>query len=77
MKASFWYLWNTFPGCLMVTWLYSAQLKMRYDWDLPLHWRPYVTGDITEYPVDCQHLEMLSPESIMVYGKQLKLLLEP
>jgi thioesterase domain-containing protein len=43
----------------------------------PRNWRPYVTGDIAGYPVDCGHLEMLSPESISVYGKQLRLLLEP
>ena len=47
------------------------------DWYLPLeNWRQYVTGDITEHPVDCTHLEMLSPESIMLYGKQLRLSLE-
>jgi len=35
-------------------------------------WRPYVTGDITEYSIDCTHNEMLSTESVSMYGKQLK-----
>jgi thioesterase domain-containing protein/acyl carrier protein len=38
-------------------------------------WRPYVTGDITVWSVDCTHYEMLSIRSLSVYGKQLKLLL--
>jgi thioesterase domain-containing protein len=38
-------------------------------------WRPYVTGDITVYPIDCTHQEMLTPESLTMYGKQLKHLL--
>ncbi|MGV0161985.1 non-ribosomal peptide synthetase, partial [Mycobacterium colombiense] len=40
-------------------------------------WRPYVTGDINNYPVDCGHQEMLNPESLGLYGRQLKFLLEP
>ncbi|MGV0069339.1 non-ribosomal peptide synthetase, partial [Mycobacterium colombiense] len=40
-------------------------------------WRPYVTGDINSYPVDCGHQEMLNPESLGLYGRQLKFLLEP
>ncbi|WP_044485925.1 non-ribosomal peptide synthetase, partial [Mycobacterium colombiense] len=40
-------------------------------------WRPYVTGDINRYPVDCGHQEMLNPESLGLYGRQLKFLLEP
>ncbi|WP_297795810.1 hypothetical protein, partial [Mycobacterium sp.] len=39
-------------------------------------WRPYVTGDINSYPVDCGHQEMMSPESLVLYGEQLKVLLE-
>jgi thioesterase domain-containing protein len=35
-------------------------------------WRPYVTGDITEYPVDCAHQELLTTESVNLYGDQLK-----
>ncbi|MDT5076975.1 MAG: hypothetical protein QOJ80_1612, partial [Mycobacterium sp.] len=39
-------------------------------------WRPYVTGDIKEYSVDCTHYEMLTISSLSVYGERLKLLLE-
>ena len=35
-------------------------------------WRPYVAGDITVYSIDCTHQEMLTTESLNVYGKQLK-----
>ncbi|ORA07455.1 thioesterase domain-containing protein, partial [Mycobacterium arosiense] len=39
-------------------------------------WRPYVTGDINDYLVDCVHQEMMSTESLTLYGQQLRLLLE-
>ena len=39
-------------------------------------WRPYVTGDINIYPIDCTHEEMMSTESLSLYGQQLKVLLE-
>jgi hypothetical protein len=39
-------------------------------------WRPYATGDITVYEVDCTHNEMLTTESTGMYGKQLKRLLD-
>jgi thioesterase domain-containing protein/acyl carrier protein len=39
-------------------------------------WRPYVTGNIKGYKVDCVHYEMLSSRSLRLYGPQLKLLLE-
>jgi hypothetical protein len=39
-------------------------------------WRPYVAGDITEYLVDCTHENMLTVESLNLYGQQLKILLE-
>ncbi|OBH35455.1 hypothetical protein A5692_11600 [Mycobacterium sp. E342] len=38
-------------------------------------WRPYVTGDITEHPIDCTHEEMLITESLSKYGEKLKHLL--
>jgi amino acid adenylation domain-containing protein len=38
-------------------------------------WRPYVAGDITVYTVDCTHYEMLTNESLSMYGNQLKHLL--
>ncbi|OBH51075.1 non-ribosomal peptide synthetase, partial [Mycobacterium sp. E2479] len=40
-------------------------------------WQPYVAGDITEYPVDCAHENMLTIESLSLYGEQLRLLLGP
>ncbi|WP_155764474.1 non-ribosomal peptide synthetase, partial [Mycobacterium colombiense] len=39
-------------------------------------WRPYVTGDINSYPIDCVHEEMMSTESLTLYGQQLKVLLK-
>ena len=35
-------------------------------------WRPYVAGDITMYSIDCTHQEMLTTESLSMYGEQLK-----
>ena len=35
-------------------------------------WRPYVVGDITVYSIDCTHHEMLTAESVSMYGNQLK-----
>jgi thioesterase domain-containing protein/acyl carrier protein len=35
-------------------------------------WRPYVAGEITVYPIDCTHQEMLTTESLSMYGKRLK-----
>jgi nonribosomal peptide synthetase DhbF len=40
-------------------------------------WRPYVAGDITEYSIDCKHHEMLTAESVSMYGKQLKHSISP
>ncbi|WP_179963642.1 amino acid adenylation domain-containing protein [Mycobacterium marseillense] len=39
-------------------------------------WRQYVAGEINSYPVDCTHQEMMSTESLVQYGQQLKVLLE-
>ena len=41
----------------------------------PEDWRPYVAGDITVYPVDCGHDDMMAPESLDMYSEQLKLAL--
>jgi thioesterase domain-containing protein/acyl carrier protein len=35
-------------------------------------WRPYVTGEITLYSIDCTHEEMLTTESVSMYGKRLR-----
>jgi amino acid adenylation domain-containing protein len=37
-------------------------------------WRPYVAGDITEYTVDCTHEQMLTADTVSLYGQQLKLI---
>ncbi len=42
----------------------------------PQNWRPYVAGDITVYPVDCGHDEMMNTESLAMYAQQLKHSLE-
>ncbi|WP_442791742.1 amino acid adenylation domain-containing protein [Mycolicibacterium sp. ND9-15] len=39
-------------------------------------WRPYIAGDMTEYSVDCTHEDMLTAESVSLFGQQLKLSLE-
>jgi hypothetical protein len=73
MKNGVWYQVEHVPGVFDgdMDIFYSTQNET--SWDLSLQWRPHVTGKITKYPVDCGHLEMLSPESITMYGKQLKL----
>ncbi|WP_139825969.1 non-ribosomal peptide synthetase, partial [Mycobacterium parmense] len=35
-------------------------------------WRPHVAGDITVHPVDCTHQQMLTAESLRLYGRQLR-----
>ena len=39
-------------------------------------WRPYVAGHIAEYSIDCRHEDMLTAESVSLYGQQLKSSLE-
>jgi thioesterase domain-containing protein len=39
-------------------------------------WRPFVAGDITTHSVDCTHGDMVTAESLSLYGDQLKLSLE-
>jgi thioesterase domain-containing protein len=38
-------------------------------------WRPYVAADISVHSIDCSHHELLTTESLAVYGKQLGRLL--
>ncbi|KUH89631.1 non-ribosomal peptide synthetase [Mycobacterium sp. GA-1999] len=40
------------------------------------NWSPFVAGDITEYSVDCTHENMLTAESVSLYGQQLRRSLE-
>jgi amino acid adenylation domain-containing protein len=39
-------------------------------------WRPYVAGDITEHSINCTHEDMLTAESLSLYGQQLIFSLE-
>jgi thioesterase domain-containing protein/acyl carrier protein len=65
---------DVFDGDMVI---FSAErTKGGGDSSLLPSWRPYVAGDITEHLVDCAHHEMLNAESLNVYGKQLKLLLD-
>ncbi|MBX8689681.1 amino acid adenylation domain-containing protein, partial [Mycobacterium sp. 20091114027_K0903767] len=50
------------PGAL-------ARMAFRYQ---QRSWRPYVSGSVVEYPVDCTHYEMLAATSLSAYGHQLK-----
>ncbi|OBH97804.1 tryptophan 2,3-dioxygenase family protein [Mycobacterium sp. E2733] len=35
-------------------------------------WRPFVAGDITMHSIDCTHQEMLTSESLSMYGEKIK-----
>ncbi|KUI06069.1 non-ribosomal peptide synthetase [Mycobacterium sp. IS-3022] len=65
---------DVFEGDVIV---FSAKQDPNDD-DLcePENWRPYVAGDITVHPVDCEHDEMMTPASLAKYGPQLKASLE-
>jgi thioesterase domain-containing protein/acyl carrier protein len=65
---------DVFDGDMII---FSAA-RSQDDNDLchPENWRPYVAGDITVHPVECEHDEMMTSESLGLYGQQLKILLE-
>jgi thioesterase domain-containing protein/acyl carrier protein len=54
----------------------AAQVDGVPSSSLRQNWRPYVAGDITEHSVDCTHDNMLTVESLNLYGQQLKILFE-
>jgi thioesterase domain-containing protein len=57
--------------------IFSALPDQKIPSSSPLEsWRPYVAGHITEYSINCRHEDMLTAESIGLYGQQLKLLLK-
>ncbi|WP_375488802.1 thioesterase domain-containing protein, partial [uncultured Mycobacterium sp.] len=56
--------------------IFAAQSEDGNDSSQRQYWRPYVAGDITVYPVDCAHHEMMTAESLSMYAEQLKLSLE-
>jgi len=39
-------------------------------------WRPYVSGNITEYSADCAHNDMMNAKALVLYGHQLKIALQ-
>ncbi|KAA1251173.1 amino acid adenylation domain-containing protein [Mycobacterium simiae] len=49
----------------------AARSVSECDSPLRQSWRPYVNGEITECSVDCAHADMLTAESLSVYGEQL------
>jgi thioesterase domain-containing protein len=70
---------NVFEGDVII--FFAAQVSAAWDESdsssSPAQsWRPYVAGDITEYAIDCTHHDMLTAESVSLFGKQLKLSLE-
>jgi amino acid adenylation domain-containing protein/non-ribosomal peptide synthase protein (TIGR01720 family) len=56
--------------------IFSARSENEKDSSNPENWRPYVAGEITVYPVDCGHDEMMATESLSIYAEQLKISLE-
>jgi hypothetical protein len=53
--------------------IFSALPDKRISSSPPLEsWRPYVVGHITEHSIDCRHEDMLTSESLSLYGEQLK-----
>ncbi len=57
-----------FDGDMTVFWAAADGVESgRLD-----RWRPYVTGDITTYTVDCTHHEMLATATLSTYVEKLK-----
>jgi thioesterase domain-containing protein len=53
--------------------IFSALPDKRISSSPPLEsWRPYIVGHITEHSIDCRHEDMLTSESLSLYGQQLK-----
>jgi thioesterase domain-containing protein len=63
---------DVFDGDMII---FSAQSANEKDCHLP-NWRPYVAGDITVYPVECRHDDMMTAESLNIYAQQLKFLFD-
>ena len=78
LNANQLYLWkhvpDVFDGDMVI--FSAARSENENDSSHLQSWRPYVAGDITVYSVDCAHHEMMTPESLSLYGEQLKLSLE-
>jgi amino acid adenylation domain-containing protein/non-ribosomal peptide synthase protein (TIGR01720 family) len=65
---------TVFDGDMVI---FSARRQEENDFTEPQNWQPYVAGDITVYPVDCGHDDMMAAESLAMYGEQLRFALEP
>ncbi|OBA84283.1 hypothetical protein A9W99_04995 [Mycobacterium sp. 1164966.3] len=65
---------SVFDGDMII---FSARSQEGNEFTHPQNWRPYVAGEITVHPVDCDHDYMMTAESLALYGEQLKLALEP
>ncbi|MBS9372372.1 non-ribosomal peptide synthetase [Rhodococcus sp. B50] len=46
----------------------AARSLGRGDGASPALWRPWVSGTVTEHTIDCDHLEMMTPEVLTVIG---------
>jgi thioesterase domain-containing protein len=64
---------DVFDGDMII---FSARSRNENDPSHLQNWRSYVAGDITVYPVDCDHHDMMTAESLGMYGQQLKHSLE-
>ena len=64
---------DVFDGDVII---FSARSENENDSPHLQNWQPYVAGDITVYPADCGHHEMMTTGSLSIYGEQLKLSLE-
>ncbi|OBF83047.1 non-ribosomal peptide synthetase, partial [Mycobacterium sp. 852002-51163_SCH5372311] len=65
---------GVFDGDMII---FSARSENGNNSSHPRNWEPYVAGDITVYPVDCGHDDMMAAEALAMYGEQLKLAVEP
>jgi thioesterase domain-containing protein len=58
-------------GTALIARLHGLRLRMAAR--VKVHkWRRHVAGDLSAYPVDCTHHDMLNPISLRLYGEQLK-----
>lgn len=55
--------------------LFSAQ-PVRSGADLQQCWRQYVAGEVTEYPVNCTHEELLNPAALKTFGDLIRAALD-
>ncbi|WP_261898893.1 thioesterase domain-containing protein, partial [Mycobacterium marinum] len=55
--------------------LFSAQ-PARSGADLQQCWRQYVAGEVTEYPVNCTHEELLNPAALKTFGDLIRAALD-